>query len=236
MSKTNLAALLDGDSETESPKNTTQRRSKRRRKSLEKVAESIVKVSESTEQVSSISCIFNEEEVAMCLLMLSRDKRWTKKVVDEYIEDEAEDHSEEEDEPSGVIRLRSKTNGRHTCETCKRVFRSYQALGGHKSSHTRIKTSVADEDEDRSRSSNGGVVGNEPRIFKCPYCDKVFESGQALGGHKKVHLSYLGNYKISIKSADNLLDLNLPAPEDDGEVSQAEVSTFSNPKAYQMRK
>ncbi|KAJ9164043.1 hypothetical protein P3X46_023660 [Hevea brasiliensis] len=229
ISKPNFATLQDGESETESPKNATRRRSKRPRKSVEKVAESVVNVTELTEQVSSIS------DVAMCLLMLSRDKRTTKEVVGHYMEDEADD--EYEDESFGTIRLGSKTKGKYWCDACKRSFRSYQALGGHKASHKKIKTHLKGEYEEeegnrsgRVNDNNDGVVGIERRMFKCPFCDKIFESGQALGGHKKVHFSYLGNAKISIKSADNLLDLNLPAAEDDGEVSQDELSVVSNPK------
>uniref|UniRef100_A0A2C9UIP4 C2H2-type domain-containing protein n=1 Tax=Manihot esculenta TaxID=3983 RepID=A0A2C9UIP4_MANES len=199
MSKTNLAALQDDESETESSRNPTRRRSKRSRKPVEKVAES--------------------------------------KEVEEYMEEEAEAEDEDEDdyESIGEIQRRSKNKMKHKCETCQRSFRSYQALGGHKASHKKIKINLRDneyEEEEGSGSggidSKNGVLGVKPRIFKCPFCDKVFESGQALGGHKKVHFSYLGNAKISVKSSDNLLDLNLPAPEDDGEVSQAEVSTVSN--------
>lgn len=237
MSKTNLAALQDDESETESSRNPTRRRSKRSRKPVEKVAESVIKVADSTEQVSSISDISNEESVAMCLVMLSRDKWRRKKEVEEYMEEEAEAEDEDEDdyESIGEIQRRSKNKMKHKCETCQRSFRSYQALGGHKASHKKIKINLRDneyEEEEGSGSggidSKNGVLGVKPRIFKCPFCDKVFESGQALGGHKKVHFSYLGNAKISVKSSDNLLDLNLPAPEDDGEVSQAEVSTVSN--------
>ncbi|XP_021686987.2 zinc finger protein ZAT9 isoform X2 [Hevea brasiliensis] len=199
ISKPNFATLQDGESETESPKNATRRRSKRPRKSVEKVAESVVNVTELTEQVSSIS------DVAMCLLMLSRDKRTTKEVVGHYMEDEADD--EYEDESFGTIRLGSKTKGKYWCDACKRSFRSYQALGGHKASHKKIKTHLKGEYEEeegnrsgRVNDNNDGVVGIERRMFKCPFCDKIFESGQAL------------------------------AAEDDGEVSQDELSVVSNPK------
>ncbi|XP_015578908.1 zinc finger protein ZAT9 [Ricinus communis] len=224
----------DGESETDSPKNNpTRRRSKRRRKSIEKVAES------SPEQVSSISDIFNnEEDVALCLLMLSKDKRIPIKQVYEYMEEvESENEEEEDDESFDAIPMRSK--GKYKCKTCKKEFRSYQALGGHKASHKKIKTHVKVEHEEGS-GSGSGVGGNcvtvvDHKMFKCPFCDKMFDSGQALGGHKKVHFSYLGNAKMSAKSSHDLLDLNLPAPEDDGEVSQAEDSTICNAKAYHLR-
>ncbi|KAJ9140015.1 hypothetical protein P3X46_030703 [Hevea brasiliensis] len=243
MSKANLAILQDGESDTESPRNPTRRRSRRCRKPVEKVAESVVKVADSTEQVSSISDISNEESVALCLLMLSRDKWEKTKQVDEYMEEKVDAEDEYDDESVDEIAVRSKNQRKYRCGTCQRSFRSYQALGGHKASHKKMKTHVKDDEYDEGEGSgcggnnnnNNGVLPIEPKMYKCPFCDKVFESGQALGGHKKVHYSYLGNVKTSVKSSDNLLDLNLPAPEDDGEVSQAELSTVSNAKAYQLR-
>ncbi|XP_038683087.1 zinc finger protein ZAT1-like [Tripterygium wilfordii] len=123
--------------------------------------------------------------------------------------------------------------GSYRCNTCKKLFRSYQALGGHRASHKKMKGIVIKdeeaESEDEEGSGSGGGADEVVGGFKCPFCDKVFESGQALGGHKKVHFSYLpvaapapapaavGN---SAKSGGVCLDLNRPADElSDGEVS-----------------
>ncbi|KAJ6714671.1 ZINC FINGER PROTEIN ZAT1-RELATED [Salix viminalis] len=200
----------------------------------------MAKVTESSEQVSSVSYLLAEEDVALCLLMLSRDHEWSedakrvKKEVGEYTKDhqyvnhEAESDDEKENYLLGAAQTKLKSQGKYKCETCKRGFRSYQALGGHRASHKKIKTH--DEHEEGSGSGNGCGGGDNhrstagKRIFKCPFCEKVFDSGQALGGHKKVHFSYLpvtDNARISI----DLLDLNIPALEgsthDDGEVSEA---------------
>ncbi|CAN0908482.1 Zinc finger protein ZAT9 [Linum grandiflorum] len=66
----------------------------------------------------------------------------------------------------------------------------------------------------------------EQRIFQCPYCFKVFGSGQALGGHKRSHLSSrTGSYPSAVdrypppppppphstSKSCSLWDLNLPA-------------------------
>lgn len=230
VSRPNLATPYDGESETESTRKPTRRRSKRSRKSADGVAESMVKVTESSEQVSSVSYLLAEEDVALCLLMLSRDNwsedaKQVQKQVCEYIKDHQHVNEVESDEKEdylfGVTRAKYKSQGKFKCETCKKGFRSYQALGGHRASHKKIK--IHEEHEE----GNGSGCGEDnrsvgKRIFKCPFCDKVFDSGQALGGHKKVHFSYLPvtNAKISI----NLLDLNVPALEgthDDGEVSEA---------------
>ncbi|KAJ6342029.1 hypothetical protein OIU78_010049 [Salix suchowensis] len=193
----------DGESETESTTKPTGRRSKRSLKSADlKVAESMAKVTESSEQ-----------EVGEC----TKDHQ--------YVNHEAESDDEKENYLLGAAQTKLKSQGKYKCETCKRGFRSYQALGGHRASHKKIKTH--DEHEEGSGNGCGGGDNHRitagKRIFKCPFCDKVFDSGQALGGHKKVHFSYLPvtNARISI----DLLDLNIPALEgsthDDGEVSEA---------------
>ncbi|XP_050225103.1 zinc finger protein ZAT9 [Mercurialis annua] len=232
----------DDGSDTDSMRNNnpTGRRSKRRRKSIEKVVES------SPEHVSWITHDFlNEEDVALCLLMLSEDRRaweYMKKKFKHDSEPEPENEGEggdedEDDESFDVIPIRSKAKTKYKCQTCKKVFRSYQALGGHKASHKKIKTTQEYEECSWGGGGAGGGASArncdpvlEHRVFKCPFCEKVFDSGQALGGHKKVHFSYLGDPKVLAKSSDTLLDLNLPAPqdEDDGELDQAQSYYLRN--------
>ncbi|KAK2653490.1 hypothetical protein Ddye_013346 [Dipteronia dyeriana] len=52
-------------------------------------------------------------------------------------------------------------------------------------------------------------------LFECQFCDKVFQSGQALGGHKKVHYSYLSVVNptppVETPIENFHIDLNLPA-------------------------
>ncbi|KAJ0048790.1 hypothetical protein Pint_15864 [Pistacia integerrima] len=117
---------VDRESETES-KNPTRRRSKRTRKifttSQQSQEDQNTKVkkpscSESPtepEPVSSVSDTSPEEDVAMCLMMLSRDV-WMR-------------NNEEEEEEEG------DGNGKKRCPFCFKVFGSGQALGGHKRSH-----------------------------------------------------------------------------------------------------
>ncbi|KAM7531109.1 hypothetical protein LguiB_034519 [Lonicera macranthoides] len=62
----------------------------------------------------------------------------------------------------------------------------------------------------------------KPRVHECPFCDRVFGSGQALGGHKRSHFWPLGLSRVAgsgSKKTDGfgygLIDLNLPAPVED---------------------
>ncbi|KAJ9188490.1 hypothetical protein P3X46_003843 [Hevea brasiliensis] len=245
------SVLQDRESETESSKNPTRRRSKRTRKLLEhpyqqhrqeqesnikKINFSKFSKTESwaeAEPVSSISDTTAEEDVAFCLMMLSRDK-W-KKMEQKEQDEEAEDEKsiEETDESDEFKSCKTRTRGKYRCDTCKKVFKSYQALGGHRASHKKLKVYTPSK-ESNLESSNVGTSSSmaEKKIHECPYCFRVFSSGQALGGHKRSHLTGVAATpaRSSSKIEDNLnlIDLNLPAPIDDDDLSQIELSAVSD--------
>ncbi|KAJ4839822.1 hypothetical protein Tsubulata_010036, partial [Turnera subulata] len=273
--------LQDRESETESSKNPTRRRSKRTRKFLEHQyyhhqrrgqeqdnnniiintninnnvikKHSFSKLSKTTESwaepepVSSISDTTTEEDVAFCLMMLSRDK-WKRKEQELYQyeqeeEAEAEKSIEETTDESDEFYKSCKSTttksarGKYKCETCNKVFKSYQALGGHRASHKKLKVSAPiQEPADTNAGTSGSVP--EKKIHKCPYCNRIFSSGQALGGHKRSHVTGVAaaantataTTSNSTKFGDNLslIDLNLPAPVDDDDISQIELSAVSD--------
>ncbi|KAA8535928.1 hypothetical protein F0562_028406 [Nyssa sinensis] len=140
--------------------------------------------------------------------------------------------------PSGV-------NCRFECSSCKKVFGSHQALGGHRASHKNVKGCFAITRSDgEDFDQNGGhpddkngegevkdMSGEEKMVMvlghKCSICLRVFSSGQALGGHKRCHWEK-GDESSSLTQGLNPfatkegcgLDLNLPAPvEDDSSCS-----------------
>ncbi|KAK9060333.1 hypothetical protein SSX86_021037 [Deinandra increscens subsp. villosa] len=105
----------------------------------------------------------------------------------------------------------------YTCSICNKGFPTYQALGGHKSSHRRNTppTSVATFDL---------KIRNGRQSHECSVCRKSFPTGQALGGHKRRH--YVGGINPGNSGADVAtcdvtgswirgqprdFDLNLPA-------------------------
>ncbi|PWA35547.1 Zinc finger, C2H2 [Artemisia annua] len=69
----------------------------------------------------------------------------------------------------------------YECKTCKKRFKSYQALGGHQGIHKRIKPN--EDDAMCMLSLNTIPTG----LHRCKMCTKVFETGQKLGGHMRKH-------------------------------------------------
>ncbi|KAK6138274.1 hypothetical protein DH2020_027965 [Rehmannia glutinosa] len=77
----------------------------------------------------------------------------------------------------------------HVCDICDKSFKSYQALGGHKSHHNNKAHEIMSTREENEISTlfvDSYSERPEGRIVhKCPFCDKMFAKGQALGGHKR---------------------------------------------------
>ncbi|KAK9910893.1 hypothetical protein M0R45_034830 [Rubus argutus] len=210
--------LQDRESETESSKNPTRRRSKRTRKSAlldhhhqqqqqhqhqllnqyhdhaklnQHHQEALKKIklknkidswayNVEPEPVSSISDATTEEDVAFCLMMLSRDK-WKKQD-----KQQQEEHDDQEED----------------------VEAEYRSL----------------DDSDES----------EEQLIKFQRPKKSSLLGKRLVGHKRSHVtgSAAINSTPPVKSlaklGDNMIDLNLPAPVDDDEMSQIELSAVSD--------
>ncbi|CAL9092986.1 unnamed protein product [Musa textilis] len=203
------------------------------------------------EPVSSVSDATPEEDIALCLMMLSRDS-WTATVEDRPLDNRR---------PAARSRPPArKGRSRYQCSACKKVFRSYQALGGHRASHKRTN-GCRPVTEPRINSEADSVNANaDAKVHECPLCFRVFSSGQALGSHKRSHLTssattVAGNSPLAAppppcsppstspvpgatKHGGNfgLIDLNLPAPEDDDAELSAVESTQSAPTQPARRK
>ncbi|KAM7531701.1 hypothetical protein LguiB_035111 [Lonicera macranthoides] len=100
----------------------------------------------------------------------------------------------------------------YECKTCNRCFPSFQALGGHRASHRKPKTTTEDKKQMDNVSitninnntilslqisnttsttattlCNTGVISSKSKVHECSICGAEFSSGQALGGHMRRH-------------------------------------------------
>ncbi|XP_073295097.1 uncharacterized protein [Primulina huaijiensis] len=139
---------------------------------------------------------------------------------------------------------------KYECLNCTKTFNSYQALGGHRPCHKRNNATESRYESDenilheyndfRTNGKFGGSTSSrkltakdsfqyaekkikpeKSKVHICPFCQRVFKNGQALGGHKRSHFIDRGREENTNESSvmkpklPDLLDLNLPAPEED---------------------
>lgn len=83
--------------------------------------------------------------------------------------------------------------GGFKCKTCSRQFLSFQALGGHRASHKKLKQPM-----DTGLSSS--PTSTKPKMHLCPICGLEFAIGQALGGHMRKHRAALNDHAGPISS------------------------------------
>ncbi|XP_076887952.1 uncharacterized protein LOC143538232 [Bidens hawaiensis] len=77
---------------------------------------------------------------------------------------------------------------KYKCTTCNKCFTTHQALGGHRSSHNKPKFE-SDHKTLILMNVSGENNNLEKEVHQCKTCDKVFATGQALGGHQRCHWS-----------------------------------------------
>ncbi|URD84452.1 C2H2 zinc finger protein [Musa troglodytarum] len=165
-----------------------------------------------------------EEDMANCLILLAQGR--------------ALDAGPPPDQ--AFAEAATTTNGKagfyvYECKTCNKCFPSFQALGGHRTSHKKPKlapqptTAAAEKvvvDDDMLRISmnsfskpigSSGQSNTKPKIHECSICGSEFSSGQALGGHMRRHRPLAAADAQEAKKDKSFLslDLNLPAPADE---------------------
>ncbi|WOL06208.1 hypothetical protein Cni_G14940 [Canna indica] len=201
--------VQDRESEAESPR-THRPRSKRPRRVAAPRPEQ-----PEAEPASSVSDASPPEDVAFCLMLLSQGS-WDDAEEDHPSDDsvgEEEEEEEEDDEDDFRAAARSRRPSpprgrkRYQCDGCKKCFRSYQALGGHRASHKRTNGCVPAAKRRINAEADSVDAIADGKLHECPFCFRVFASGQALGGHKRSHLT-----TCSTAATDNSRSSALPPP------------------------
>ncbi|CAN6324850.1 unnamed protein product [Urochloa humidicola] len=154
---------------------------------------------------------------------------------------------------------------RFRCTVCGKAFASYQALGGHKSSHRKPPTdeqhaaaaaarqaAAADSEETTTTATSSGrgaaAVSGGPH--RCTICRRGFATGQALGGHKRCHYWDGSSVSVSLSASASAsgttgssavtvrnFDLNLmPVPENAGMRRWVEEEEVQSPLPIKKRR
>uniref|UniRef100_A0ACD6AB07 Uncharacterized protein n=1 Tax=Avena sativa TaxID=4498 RepID=A0ACD6AB07_AVESA len=95
----------------------------------------------------------------------------------------------------------SEGAGDFACKTCGRSFPTFQALGGHCTSHLRGRHGLAlalagDHYSAKPKKSTSSSSSTDEQksaaVHQCHVCGLGFETGQALGGHMRRHREEAG--------------------------------------------
>lgn len=188
----------------------------------------------------------SDHEIAACLLLLAngtRPNRSTTSTTADHSASTSYDLIENSGGEGGVGGCLFE------CSSCKKVFRSHQALGGHRASHKNVKgcfaitrssnttTTATNTTESTEAEEGQTTIFEEKRQelgdqynYKCGICLKGFSSGQALGGHMRGHWDNETGLKEQGFSSSNGLDLNLPAPAMD--LDNDDNHYYSSPNSF----
>ncbi|WCJ25913.1 C2H2-like zinc finger protein [Euphorbia peplus] len=201
------SVVQDRESETES-RNPTRRRSKRTRKSdfSDSMKQNFEAPAE-PEPVSSVSDTSPEEDVAMCLMMLSRDvwmpeqeeeqemkKRKSRDILVSSRKEIVKASRDDEDEEEEMKQRKSRD-----------IFVSRKEMLKASKDEDKDDEGEEEEEEMKQRKSRDILVSRKEiskvsKIrsgkFRCDKCTKLFRSSPALTTHRKICGAELGNERI----------------------------------------
>ncbi|RAL44486.1 hypothetical protein DM860_011763 [Cuscuta australis] len=203
--------IFEGESVGESTRNLTRRRSKRARRMFGDGEKGKGKAEESRRPETGTCSFSDEEEVARCLMMMSRDFR-------------------------GSPEAERRRLGNLRCEICGRDFKSTQALGSHRTTHggrggldgnprnPAVKVDDAKMHEcpfcERVFGSGQALGGHKRSHFFPSPTNKAAAAAAGAAGSVSVSGSDSGTVLGSGScSSKIMIDLNMPAPMEDDDVS-----------------
>ncbi|XP_047306445.1 zinc finger protein ZAT2-like [Impatiens glandulifera] len=127
------------------------------------------------------------------------------------LDDDDDDH-----EHGSMKKKMKQSEEMYNCSLCPKTFSTHQALGGHKSSHTKCKTQTENVNKELTGEGSSSV------LHPCKQCEKVFSSGQALGGHMRIHWKGGAEAETNRGIIVHDFDLNEIPPEVDDDQENGE--------------
>lgn len=131
------------------------------------------------------------------------------------------------------------------CKTCDRCFPSFQALGGHRASHKKLKANteekklvmVVDEEDVHRFNSTSTTLSlqtahrvqcnsnnNKAKVHECSICGTEFSSGQALGGHMRRHRTFISSTATTMSVGASSPDQSLEAKKQKNDILQLDLN------------
>ncbi|XP_004515927.1 zinc finger protein ZAT5 [Cicer arietinum] len=130
----------------------------------------------------------------------------------------------------------------YECKTCNRCFPSFQALGGHRASHSKpnkvncnniieqkqvITTSFVDDHKydptmntilslqafSTSPITTTTTTPKKSKVHECSICGSEFSSGQALGGHMRRHRALVNTSTTTTTTTTTSMSLSIGSPK-----------------------
>ncbi|WZZ45543.1 hypothetical protein YC2023_041802 [Brassica napus] len=184
---------------------------------------------------SSSACEIDQEHKnsALSLMMMSMDSRGLTLVVNSLVAESSENNSDGDD--NGAILYDSYSsdsdyfmNGPKSSDSAISVDGCLSNNGDDlavkegRSKYELRKSkrvvlpcyesdSCAVDTNSKIHSKKAISANKNGKCHECPFCFRVFKSGQALGGHKRSHSFVNQEHRVKHKAADMRIDLNLPA-------------------------
>lgn len=165
-----------------------------------------------------------EEDMANCLILLAQGRHHHR-----------QDHNPDDDNK------RSSNFYLYQCKTCNRCFPSFQALGGHRASHSKpnkpncnnnaTRTFVDDHYDPTMNTilslqaytaatpittitTTTNAATKKSKVHECSICGAEFSSGQALGGHMRRHRTLVNtSTTTTTTAATTSLSMSIGSPK-----------------------
>jgi hypothetical protein len=114
---------------------------------------------------------------------------------------------------SAASRRAMAAEGMFECKTCSKRFPSFQALGGHRTGHTRLQARML---SDAAGAGAAAANRDRARVHACAVCGLGFSMGQALGGHMRRHRAETPppSHDGTAQPGQGRAKLNFPLAED----------------------